>query len=134
MNRLKFRAWDKENKRYDNNHHIVIALNGDIINQQDGSGNDVYIIEQFTGLKDKNGKKIYEGDICDPVQNYVVEFGKDSVRFPVMPVEYHYGRFILIDKENEQTFPLNEFTTSKIIIGNIHENQDLTEWINSQTI
>ena len=71
MNReIKFRAWDKENKKMKYN------ITG--IEYGNGAGNingifidgDIYEIEkielmQYTGLHDKNGKEIYEGDIVE---------------------------------------------------------------------
>ena len=58
-NRLKFRVWDKlaECMIYphnDNQQHFIIDLNGCFHNLQNGSGGDDYVIQQYTGLKDKN--------------------------------------------------------------------------------
>jgi hypothetical protein len=64
MREIKFKVWDKEFKRFViYSPHISIDINGNVYNLQNGEGNDNYELLQYTGLKDKKGKEIYESDI-----------------------------------------------------------------------
>ena len=64
MREIKFRAWDGEKYNYDG---FVIYPNGEIEYPEGGWDLTGYIsnelLEQYTGLHDKNGKEIYEGDV-----------------------------------------------------------------------
>lgn len=92
-------------------------------------------IGQYTGLKDKNGKEIYEGDIlrgneypfnCDGVDNYYVEivwadnvcgFYRITHKKPNSTVRgISHGNWSQLDEEDMESFE---------IIGNIHDNPEL---------
>jgi len=126
MRTIKFRIWDKFHKRIYylasspmsqihlqvNNEHWGLF---DGIKFICGSSDNSGILMQFTGLTDKNGKEIYEGDIV----NFLVEtFTGNSVEYDERIEEVYY------DVELSIMQPLvmsNEFK----IIGNIHENPEL---------
>ncbi|CAK1250102.1 YopX family protein, partial [Fructobacillus cardui] len=78
------------------------------------------ILEQYTGLHDKNGKEVYEGDIVEWMDyetkriGYVV-FNPD-IEFVTANYIFEFGNFAYQDTENYLT-----------IVGNIHENPELLE-------
>ena len=103
MREIKFRAWDKESKEILPWEEIML-WNLMWLNKKDQTD---YVFQQFTGLKDKNGKEIYEGDICKKVLPYNRDFEIDNT-----PFQWH---------------SLIEFGSLEglEIIGNIYENPEL---------
>mgnify|MGYP003132010777 CR=1 FL=1 len=114
MREIKFRAWDG-NK---------------MLPSQDLSQSDIYWawlgkedveLMQYTGLKDKNGKEIYEGDIVRVLSQ------KDSSTAPVV---YHNCQFCFELQDDDIGNDPYRFLSgwkSVEVIGNIHENPELLE-------
>ena len=142
-NRLKFRVWDKLAERMiyphnDNQQHFIIDLNGCFHNLQNGSGGDDYVIQQYTGLNDKNGKEVYEGDIVKIKRWYLRPFinNKQEIDYQHIEGETEIGQVIwgwnsqkyLVSYEHIRYDDSEDFDKSSHsveVIGNILENPEL---------
>ena len=82
------------------------------------------VYQQFTGLKDKNGKDIYEGDIIK-----AVAIGSNFSEDVIGNVEFQDFEYIIIS--NTDKWPAISFAvlTEKEIVGNIFETPELLKWI-----
>ena len=84
-------------------------------------------VGQFTGLTDKNGRKIFEGDIIH-LEYSQVFFGGEYFGEYTAEVSYKEGCFITdgINNGDEIETPLSGFDNDELeIIGNIHDNPEL---------
>lgn len=84
-------------------------------------------VMQFTGLKDKNGTEIYEGDILYFVMHEKIIDGiiKKDTHYITAPVIYHSGGFFT-HKDDDVCIGLWIDDTVEVV-GNIYENPELLE-------
>lgn len=90
MREIKFRVWDKGNE-------------------------EDMILMQYVGIKDKNGKEIYEGDIVHMRCDGLSGFGE---------VIFEDGCFWIDDKKRKRTYPLYNEGEYRVD-GNVYENPEL---------
>lgn len=124
MRGLKFRAWDKLDKEFAHNIDCLLDISvAERVFALDDEGGEL-IIEQYTGLKDKKGKEIYEGDILrfKSGPKSVVKFCeiKDS------DCTYFYLGWASV-QDGYEPMSLCEEAGFCEVIGNIHENPELLE-------
>lgn len=123
MREIKFRAWfgeehkmipfDELHIELENGEYTVwYSLDGDSI--QDGLCVEDFNIMQYTGLKDKNGKEIYEGDIITCSNGIAYQY----------EVEFVFGCFLGHDKATGFSKKLYDMRDLEVA-GNIYENPDL---------
>jgi uncharacterized phage protein (TIGR01671 family) len=121
MNKIKFRAWTKD---WDVNSRMLYQDELELIYNEEGFHpvNDIgteLIIMQFTGLHDKNGKEIYEGDIVR------LKYNGSFVGYVV----FHNGGFKLNNKDGVPYVPIGEWcnVNGKTIevLGNIYATPKL---------
>lgn len=155
MREIKFRAWDKNDGMiytcldliitppifnsldFNQDHYGKVKFyknkKGEWNTQNTGHSG---VLMQFTGLKDKNGKEIYEGDMvlcADAGECFPEEYNeKKDEFFPVGKYEVvyqgeeGYPAFELKDSPCEDVFGLAYAHANSIeVIGNIFENPDL---------
>lgn len=127
MKNFKFRAWDKDHKYMEYTNKNLILTFGEKGNVNATDLSDIYSaceymqnyeLMQSTGLKDKNGTEIYEGDIVSanhPRLGEFIGFVDNAIgNFKVRGV----GQYEYLSDDLDGTYE---------VIGNIYENPELLE-------
>lgn len=134
MREIKFRAWDKRNKKMETRNILnnITWFTYEDVNTRlyMAQASCDYIILQYTGLKDKSGKEIYEGDI---LKGHDCDYPVDVLA----TVLFEEGSFIIKGNEkkseSEESMIFYWCNSDNIkdcefeIIGDIYENPELLE-------
>lgn len=146
MRNIKFRAWDKDYEKmtyfddedYEYKPPFVFRLDqvfkkdNNYDDYEDFEYNDItdkVEIMQYTGLHDKNGKEIYEGDIIE--FSYDMFIGNFDTFVAKGKIVFEEGAFYVEVFENERTTEDEAYLLYSInldtieVIGNIYENEEL---------
>ena len=127
MKTIKFRIFNKKIKSYIDIHSSAIMI--DELNNL----NDNLIVEQFTGLHDKNGKEIYTGDILQLkkldgiVLLYKIFCVKGGFAFNTHQDDFYKPQIEIYFYESTSDMQNSSFISTLEIIGNIFENPELLE-------
>lgn len=121
---IKFRAWDSYHKEMITP-WCELKENGHFWGE-DTTNKPIYVsssehVMQYTGLKDKNGKEIYEGDIIRMAGKfwYVVRF--EDAKFVCYHTKEDYGKWGDLHRLFDHDFSNYGWS----VVGNIYENPEL---------
>ena len=140
MREILFRGKRKDNGEYKKGDWVF----GDLVRLKDGEKTltmiygfgevDAETVGQYTGLTDKNGTKIFEGDIIQTCRKglrgektfkYVIKYGT------YIPLEYCKDAYLQFETigfyafDGERSFQLGNYLQMLEVIGNIHDNPEL---------
>ena len=118
MKEIKYRAWKREDNRWaDHNEQLGDVGVGASVSSPSilKIETDIYDVQMFTGLHDKNGKDIYEGDEYQNPQGkvFIIEYETKNAQF----VGVHRDSGSIVDLNSD------DGTLKGEVIGNIYEEE-----------
>lgn len=128
MREIKFRAWEKSTKQMIPVYNIDFDTN--MINTRSAWRMFTELeLMQYTGLTDKNGKEIYEGDILTLWRSLSVSGEPRGEYYTPLPVVYEplWCQFVAEDKDSKENYRIWQDFDAFEVIGNIYENPELLE-------
>lgn len=129
MRQLKFRVWDNyggfflssKGPEYAEQPNYFYNLGTPYNLSEVLNNTERFVVQQFTGLKDKNGKEIFEGDIIE----YYIPWNEETVTRQVVYDET-FLQFMSYDLNRRGVFLYEVFEIKKLkVVGNIYENPEL---------
>jgi uncharacterized phage protein (TIGR01671 family) len=155
MRKIKFRVWDTELKEFStdwtNRDPFLCLTTGDLFfyeraNLFNQNGPDIilqdlesrFVLQQYTGLNDSNGKEIYEGDILEHTytkEMALVDFNNDNydevLGWNLLSISYVLNNKRISSSTVDSKYPPVEYyygqspNDSWTIVGNIYQNSEL---------
>ena len=136
MKQIKYRAWDTKNKVMESPaSYLLLTQTGKVLVSSPfqpiaEAAKGLYVIQFFTGLLDKNGVEIFEGDVVVPdinrmtkgVVEWFTNLGWDGGG------SLHSGFYCkewFTDREGEEELDYGHGFLGCEVIGNVHENPEL---------
>ena len=133
---IKFRIWDRQQRKFHTDADWGISLRGNHIigfsshdswNDDRGykinlSNQDNLIVQQYTGLKDRNDKEIYEGDV---VIIYTTDTETGECHSSIFEVYFDQSFCQFKIKTHSGCYTMSSVNTYGEVIGNIFENPEL---------
>lgn len=154
----KFKAWSKKLNKFVFpdviNHNINLGINSNLMHFDQSTGQfrkEECELVQFTGLKDKNGKEIYEGDIVQCKHYYIgikwwstvseiseiqkcTEEGRNSYHIETNTIKFRDGAFCWSYKPLEWFIIRDNMITEKTETGQTHRNDYEQKWWDFEVI
>ena len=124
MREIKFRVWDKHEKKMLDNANVRLMVLGYLEDETCTGGayaDNLYEFMQYTGLKDKNGKEIYEGDLILLMERWycAVEYDVENARFILN------GEYVKNEDEVTHSSFAPYYQRDIVVIGNKFDNPEL---------
>lgn len=126
MREIKFRAWEKSLQEIISVHDIDFSSRQINTNGAWRLFNEVELM-QYTGLKDKNGKEIYEGDIVEIHHPKLRGVQDESIERGEIVFNGERGGFAWKEPRTGILYGLVTNDNANEVIGNIYENPELLE-------